>query len=130
MEKRLIRFQKGFALIELMVVVCLVAILSALAIPNYLNYQCQAKQIEVKRNLGQLFTMEVAYRSENGKYSNNLALIGWSITGQGRYSYSITMATSTLFTARASANLDNDLIVDTWVMDNFKNLVNSTNDCS
>ena len=130
MKNRIKGFQSGFTLIELLIVIVIVGIVAAIAIPNYLNYQCKAKQIEAKRNLGQLFTMELAYRSEYSTYTSNLTQIGWSIQGTPRYTCSITLATTTQFVARASANLDNDLIIDIWTMDSSKNLVNSTNDCS
>jgi type IV pilus assembly protein PilA len=47
----LLRDQAGFTLIELMIVVAIIGILAALAIPNFLQYQLKAKTSEAKTNL-------------------------------------------------------------------------------
>jgi len=59
---------KGFTLIELMIVVAIIGILAAIAIPNYMNYQMKAKTSEAKANLGAIKTSEVAYMAENDNY--------------------------------------------------------------
>jgi type IV pilus assembly protein PilA len=60
--------RKAFTLIELMVVVAIIAILAAIAIPQYKNYQLKAKTSEAKMNIGAIRSAEEAYAAENGKY--------------------------------------------------------------
>ncbi len=48
--------QKGFTLIELMIVVAIIGILAAIAIPNFLTYQAKSKQSEVRIALGNIHT--------------------------------------------------------------------------
>src|SRR2546426_8000511 len=60
--------QKGFTLIELMIVVAIMGILAAIAIPNFLTYQMKSRQSEGKVNLGAIKTSEIAFQAERGCY--------------------------------------------------------------
>ena len=75
--------QKGFTLIELMIVVAIIGILAAIAIPNFLTYQLKSRQAEAKTNLQAIKTSEVAFQAERGCY------IGVAVEGvaapAGRY---------------------------------------------
>ena len=57
--------QKGFTLIELMIVVAIIGILAAIAIPNFVAYQAKSKQSEAKVSLGAIFTSAVAFQAES-----------------------------------------------------------------
>ena len=59
---------RGFTLIELMIVVAITGILAAIAIPNYLTYQKKAKTAEARSNTGGLQSAEIAYFAENSYY--------------------------------------------------------------
>lgn len=63
-----IKGQKGFTLIELMIVVAIIGILAAIAIPNFLQYQMKSRQSEAKTNLGAIKTSEVSWQGERGCY--------------------------------------------------------------
>ncbi len=81
------RNQKGFTLIELMVVVAILGILAAIAIPNFLTYQAKARQSEARTNLGGVFVAETSYFGEQARYSDFDA-IGFALVGSSnRYSY-------------------------------------------
>jgi type IV pilus assembly protein PilA len=79
--------QGGFTLIELMIVVAIIGILAAIAIPNFLAYQARSRQAEARTNLGAVFVSEVAYFGENNLYSS-FATIGYTLAGAtNRYTY-------------------------------------------
>jgi type IV pilus assembly protein PilA len=82
----MLKGKKGFTLIELMIVVAIIGILAAIAIPNFLRFQAKSKQSEAKTNLGGIFTAEISYYGEHN-FFGNFAQIAWSPTGTTRYSY-------------------------------------------
>jgi len=65
---KVFRKQEGFTLIELMIVVAIIGILAAIAIPNFLQYQLKSRQSEAKTNLGAIKTSEVSWQGERGCY--------------------------------------------------------------
>ena len=60
--------KKGFTLIELMIVVVIIGILAALAIPRYMQTANTSKQAEAKQILHQIFTLEQMYHKEFTTY--------------------------------------------------------------
>ena len=68
---RKIRNRKGFTLVELMIVVAIIGILAAIAIPNFLQFRLKAKTSEAKSNLGAIRSTEVAYFAEWDFYVGN-----------------------------------------------------------
>ena len=121
------RSQKGFTLIELMIVVVIIGILAALAIPRFMRATTKSKQSEAKQILKQIYVMEQAYRQEYDAYWGNgitasaaapatMGRIGVDIGSTARYTYSLVAATNT-FTATANSGvLDDDASLDTWTM--------------
>ena len=78
--------QQGFTLIELMVVVVIVGILAAFAIPNFLRYRAQAMQAEARSNLAGIFVAETSFFTERKEFGN-FTDIGFAVAGGGRNRY-------------------------------------------
>ncbi len=69
------RSSKGFTLIELMIVVAIIGILAAIAIPNFLRYQLRSKFSELKTNV------EAIYKSEESLRQSERVLCAGAPTG-------------------------------------------------
>ena len=80
--------KKGFTLIELMIVVAIIGILAAIAIPNFLKFQAKSKQSEAKSNLAAIYTGQISYFGEANSFGN-FSLINWSPSGTPRYHYTL-----------------------------------------
>ncbi|MEB3883628.1 type IV pilin-like G/H family protein [Lyngbya sp. CCY1209] len=66
----------GFTLIELLVVIIIIGILSAIALPSFLNQANKAKQSEAKQYLASINKGQQAYYVENGEFITDLGQIG------------------------------------------------------
>ena len=64
--------RKGFTLIELLIVVVIIGILAAIAIPKFANTKEKAYLASMKSDLRNLITAEEAYFADSIKYTNNL----------------------------------------------------------
>lgn len=64
MPVKRIKNRKGFTLVELMIVVAIIGILAAIAIPNFLEFRLKAKSSEAKAVLGAIRHAELAYFAE------------------------------------------------------------------
>ncbi len=69
--------QDGFTLVELMVVVAIIGLLSAVAIPNFRKYQAKAKTSEAKLQLSAVYTALQAWYSDFDNYASCLNLMGY-----------------------------------------------------
>jgi prepilin-type N-terminal cleavage/methylation domain-containing protein len=127
--------RKGFTLIELMIVVVIIGILAALAIPRFMQATVKAKQSEAKGILKQIYTMEQTYRQESaaGVYlacADHTALIalGVDIPVDVRYAYSVALAGTGFLATATCPDLDDDATVDTWTIDDAGTLLCTVND--
>ena len=77
--------QKGFTLIELMVVVAIIGILASIAIPNFKKYQGKAKTTEAKVQLSAVFMTEQQLETEYDSYATCLENAGYSAPTKNNY---------------------------------------------
>jgi len=134
--------QKGFTLIELMIVVVIIGILAALAIPRFMAATTKSKQSEVKGILKQIYTMERTYRQQYNAYwgqgttanaaaPNAFAPIGVEVTTNALYTYTITTANATnLLVTGTCSILDDDATVDTWTINDAGLLICTSDDAT
>jgi type IV pilus assembly protein PilA len=123
MKKHLNR--KGFTLIELMIVVAIIGILAAIAIPNFIKFQARSKQSESKANLKGYYTAEKSYYQAHDVYCSDMTIVGYSPERGNRYTYDFGIASGLAGTpahaqARNAATLDSTTAFDQVLTDIYK----------
>ena len=69
--------RKGFTLIELLIVVVIIGILAAIAIPKFANTKGKAYVTAMKSDLRNLVSAEEAFFSDSSHYTSSLTSIGF-----------------------------------------------------
>jgi hypothetical protein len=133
-----------------MILLGILLILAAIAIPDFLTFSSTCQKYEPKNPLGAIYTIQIAYTSEFGNYAggdNCFEMLRWSPEGETEYSYYcgtdkiectdcdgkcpdpvVPEYKDGAFTIFAVGNIDDDEACDVWTMDDAKNLSNIKSD--
>lgn len=100
------RADRGFTLIELMIVVVIVAVLAAIAYPAYQDYARESKRSDAHAALLRIATLQEKHFSDNNQYTVNTSDLGYAadpaISNEGFWAVSITGVGPAAFTLNAS----------------------------
>ena len=144
MKKRFNIDNKGFTLMEMMIVVVIIGILVTAAVTGYGKYSCRSNQATAKRALGELHLAMEKFKARNGKYFstsadiNTLPGIVSPVTGGIPYTLHITSSTEDIYTAQARCSpnaaspcaLDDDPTVDIWEINSNGEMRLVQDDCT
>jgi type IV pilus assembly protein PilE len=129
---------KAYTLTEILVVLCIIGILTLLALPILMPLITKAKSTEAKIQLEHVNTLEKNYFYEKSKYTTDLKEIGFiqetlstdSKDGRANYRIEIISATNNSFVARATAVVDfnGNGVFNVWEVDQDKNIREVTPD--
>ena len=103
-KKGRLNSSKGFSLVELMVVVAVIGILAAIAIPNYQKFQRKARQGEAKIGLSGMHRAVTIFAAEWGVGTPNLIQMGYSPEGQIQYNIGWENSQTAAIPATANVN--------------------------
>jgi type IV pilus assembly protein PilA len=78
MQVSKIKDQSGFTLVELMVVVAIIGVLSAVAVPNFQKYQAKSRTSEAKLHLSAIFTAMQSFYADFDTYATCLQFAGYN----------------------------------------------------
>jgi len=129
-RRSFLRDQRGFSLVELLIVLVIIAIIAGIAIPRYMASTVKAKQTEAQGLLNQIYLLERSYFQVNDRYwipaqgtvankDNPYAFdtLGAEIMPSARYTYTITGDQDHFVATAIAERLDDDPAIDQWEID-------------
>ena len=84
---KFLKSKGGFSLVELMIVVAIIGILAAVAIPNFMRFQIKAKQSEARADLSAIYAAEKAFAAEWQQFYDDFVEVGYVPEGSFRYEH-------------------------------------------
>ena len=107
------RLKKGFTLIELLIVVVIIGILAAIAIPKFANTKEKAYVASMKSDLRNLITAQEAYYSDNNQsYAQGTANLGTNYKPSTGITVVISGTTATGWLATGFSPLPNLIVAN------------------
>lgn len=94
---------RGFTLIELMIVVAIVAILAAVAIPSYQQYIQKSRRVDAKETLTRMAALQERFFFQNSAYTTDINDLGGETSPEGWYRITMPVVTDSTFTIIATA---------------------------
>jgi type IV pilus assembly protein PilE len=92
--------REGFTLVELVIVVAIIGLLSALAVPAWGVMVAKSRQVEARESLSTIYALETAYNTENNGFGS-LIDINFAPEGATHYSYCVSADSSDCIAASA-----------------------------
>lgn len=108
--------QTGFTLIELMIVVAIIGVISAIAFPSYNSYMKKARRTDAKVALTKMADAQERYYLQNSTYTTSVTDIGGANSEEGHYTLSAAAGANGLlngFVLSAVADSDGAQVTDT-----------------
>jgi type IV pilus assembly protein PilA len=107
------KLQQGFTLIELMIVVAIIGILAAIAIPAYQNYTIRAQVTEGLNLADGVKTAVGEYFANHGSWPAALTKLGITKKISGKYVSTVTVATGTIEAKYGGTQVNSNLVGQT-----------------
>jgi len=123
-----IQSTRGFALIELMVIVAVLSLAASFFVPRFLKHRIQTRQQECTRNLHSFHEAQKSYRDSKKTYALDIESLGWHPEGKNRYDYKILRASETSYVFECSGNIDKDPTLDIATINESGEITQSLND--
>ena len=74
------QWNRGFTLLELLIVVVIIGVLAAIAVPKFQNTKGKANAASLRADIRNLITAEEAYFYDNSAYTNNITSLNLRMT--------------------------------------------------
>jgi type IV pilus assembly protein PilE len=118
---QILQKEKGFTLVELLIVVAIIGIITAIAVPQYQGYIQNSRDKVAQNNLRNIYLQQQEYLTDNNTYYSSAAtcddyasdintnlFAGQQVLTNEYYNYCITQTTTTDFTATAENQASGD----------------------